>query len=263
VNSTLKSLATRAWRRPVTDTELTPYLSLVTLARTEGDSVDVGLKLALQALLISADFLFRVELDPDPASMTAHPLSHYEVASRLSYFLWSSMPDEALFSAAAAGTLHDSKVLQAQIKRMLQDGKASALVQNFAGQWLYTRVIPDLKPDAKLFPMFDAELKAAMRQETELLFRDIAFGGLSADALVTGNFTYLNDRLAAHYGLPAVGSKDMQKVTLSTPQRGGFMGQATILTATSHADRTSPVSRGKWIMNDLLCQEVPARPVIS
>jgi Protein of unknown function (DUF1592)/Protein of unknown function (DUF1588)/Protein of unknown function (DUF1585) len=188
-------------------------------------------------------------------------LSPYEIASRLSYFLWSSMPDEALFSAAAAGTLRDPAVLKAQIARMMKDPKAAALVQNFAGQWLYTRLIPDLQPDPTLFPKFDADLRASMRQETELLFRDIAFGGVPASALVNGTFTYLNDRLAGHYGLPAVGSTDLKRVDLTgNPQRGGFMGQATILAATSHPNATSPVNRGKWILNDLLCTDVPAPP---
>ncbi|HXI54694.1 MAG TPA: DUF1592 domain-containing protein [Polyangia bacterium] len=260
IHTTIQNWATKAWRRPVQDAELTPYLGLVTVAKGQMDTADVGLKLALQALLISPDFLFRIELDPDPTSLTPHALSPYEIASRLSYFLWSSMPDDALFSAAASGSLRDIKVQQTQITRMLQDPKSSALVQNFAGQWLYTRMLPDFKPDAVAFPKFDDELRTSMQQETELLFRDIAFGGVPADSLLTGNFTYLNDRLATHYGLPAVGSKDLKKVTLTNTQRGGFMGQGTILTATSHADRTSPVLRGKWVMNDLLCMDVPPPP---
>ncbi|HVR64352.1 MAG TPA: DUF1592 domain-containing protein [Polyangia bacterium] len=261
VRTTLQNLATRAWRRPAQDAELGPYLDLIATAKSQGDGVDVGLKLALQALLISPDFLFRVELDPDPTSLTPHALSPYEIASRLSYFLWSSMPDEALFSAAAAGTLRTPAVLEAQIARMMKDPKAAALVQNFAGQWLYTRLIPDLQPDPTLFPKFDADLRASMRQETELLFRDIAFGGVPASALVNGTFTYVNDRLASHYGLPPVGSTDLKRVDLAAnPQRGGFMGQATILAATSHPNATSPVNRGKWILNDLLCTDVPAPP---
>jgi hypothetical protein len=260
IRTALRGFAKRAWRRPVMDAELDPYMALVTSAKPQGDTVDFGLKLAVQALLISPDFLFRVETDPDPASLTPHPLSHHEIASRLSYFLWSSMPDDALFAAADASTLRDGKVLQAQITRMLADPKAQALTQNFAGQWLYTRIISDLAADKTLFPMFDTELKTAMRQETEMLFSDIAFNGTPADQLITGNFTYLNDRLAAHYGLPATGSKDLKKVTLSNNQRGGFMGQGTILASTSHPSRTSPVLRGKWVLEDLLCMDVPAPP---
>ena len=260
IRTTLRGFAKRAWRRPVTDAELDPYMALVTSAKPMGDTVDFGLKLAVQALLISPDFLFRVETDPDPASLTPHLLSHHEVASRLSYFLWSSMPDDALFAAADASTLRDGKVLQAQITRMLADPKAQALVQNFAGQWLYTRIISDLAQDKTLFPTFDTELKTAMRQETEMMFSDIAFGGTPADQLFVGNFTYLNDRLAAHYGLPAVGSKDLKKVTVTNNQRGGIMGQGTILASMSHPARNSPVLRGKWVLEDLLCMDVPAPP---
>ncbi|HEY2899397.1 MAG TPA: DUF1592 domain-containing protein [Polyangia bacterium] len=260
IRSTISAFGKQAWRRPLTDDEVTRFASLVTMATSGGDTADNGMKLAIQGLLLAPDFLFRVELDPDPASLTPHPLNNYEIASRISYFLWSSMPDDQLFAAADAGQLHDPAMLRAQVTRMLKDGKASALVDNFAGQWLYTRIIQDAAPDPTLFPMFDADLRTAMQQETELLFKDVVFAGTPTDQLITSNFTYLNDRLAQHYGLPAVGSKDMKKITLTTDQRGGFLGHGTILTSTSHTSRTSPVNRGKWVMNDLLCTDVPPPP---
>ncbi|HVU49968.1 MAG TPA: DUF1592 domain-containing protein, partial [Polyangia bacterium] len=258
----LRAFGRRAWRRPVTDAEIDGLMSsTVMLARTNGDSWEVGVTLALEAMLVSPNFLFRVELDPSPTSLAPHPLTSYEIAARLSYFLWSTMPDDALAAAADAGKLTDKAELAAQVTRMLADPKASALVDNFAGQWLYTRLVDDVQPDATLFPTFDQPLRDAMKQETSLMFRDVIFGGVPADKLLVADYTYVNDRLATHYGLAPVTGSAMQKVALDpATHRGGFLTQASFLTVTSHPATTSPVLRGKWILGQLLCQDVAPPP---
>ncbi len=251
----------RAWRRPVTDAELAHLMKLIGTARTYGDSYEQGLKLALEAVLVSPHFLFRVELDPTPTSTAPHPLDPYELASRLSYFLWSTMPDDELFAQAKSGALHDPATLSAQAQRMLKSPKAQALVDNFAGQWLYIRMMDEVAPDPEAFPKFDAGLRAAMKSEAERLFQDVVAGAISADQLLTANFTYVNDRLAAHYGLPSPGSSNMVRVNLPAgAQRGGFLSQGSFLTVTSHTTRTSPVVRGKWVLGQLLCTDVPPPP---
>lgn len=257
----LTAFAPLAWRRPVTTSELDALMKPVNLATGNGDNAEVGLKLSLQAVLLSPHFLFRVETDPAPSSLTPHALTPYEVASRLSYFLWSSMPDAELFAAAKAGNLTEGATLQAQVTRMLGSPKAQALVDNFAGQWLYTRQISEVTPDPKLFPTFDAGLRAAAKLEVETLFRDVALNGVSADKLLTADFTYANDRLAKHYGLPAVTSTTPVKVSLAgNRQRGGILSQTGFLAVTSHQDKTSPVLRGKWVMSQLLCATVMSPP---
>ena len=258
----LRAFGRRAWRRPLTDAEVDGLMtSVVMLARTNGDSWEVGVNMAMQAMLVSPNFLYRVELDPDASSMTPHLLTSFEIATRLSYFLWSTMPDDALATAADAGKLTDKTELAAQVVRMLADPKAGALVDNFAGQWLYTRLVDDAVPDAQLFPAFDQPLRDAMKQETSLMFRDVIFGGVPADQLLLADYTYVNDRLAKHYGLPAVTGSTMQKVALDpATHRGGFLTQASFLTVTSHAATTSPVLRGKWILGQLLCQDIAPPP---
>ncbi|HMI89139.1 MAG TPA: DUF1592 domain-containing protein [Polyangiaceae bacterium] len=249
-----------AWRRPVVTTEVDALMASVTLATTQGDAVEQGLKIALRSVLMSPNFIFRVENDPSPASPAAHPLGQYEIASRLSYFIWSSMPDTDLFAAAKAGTLSQTASLQTQVTRMLASPKAAALSDNFAGQWLYTRQIADAAPDPKLFPTFDDSLRTAMKLEVEAMFREVVANGMPADKLLTADFTFANDRLAKHYGLPAVGSATPVKVSLAGTARGGILSQGAFLTVTSHQNRTSPVLRGKWILNQLLCLSVPPPP---
>ena len=257
----LQEFAYRAWRRPVADAELDRLLAVVGVAKANGDSAEVGLGLALRAILLSPHFVFRVELDPDPTSLAPHALSGYELASRLSYFLWSSTPDSALLASAESGALGDPSTLKEQAARLLADERARAIVDNFAGQWLHLRAVDTLEPDHTLFPSVDAPLLRAMRAETELLFRDIAFQANPLMQLLTANYSYLNDRLAAHYGLPAVGSTELTRVDLSgNAQRGGFLTQASFLTLTSHVNRTSPVLRGKWVLDELLCATVPPPP---
>jgi Protein of unknown function (DUF1592)/Protein of unknown function (DUF1588)/Protein of unknown function (DUF1587)/Protein of unknown function (DUF1595)/Protein of unknown function (DUF1585) len=261
VRSVLRAFGRRAWRRPVTDAEIDHLMTVATLATTNGDGWEQGVALALQSMLVSPNFLFRVELDTTPTSMTPHALTSYELAARLSYFVWSSMPDDALSTAADAGMLSTKAQLTAQVARMLKDPKASALVDNFAGQWLYTRLVDDVQPDATLFPQFDAPLRDALKQETTLMVKDIMFGGVPADQLLLADYTYANDRLAKHYGLPALTGSTMQKVTLpADSHRGGFLTQASFLTVTSHPTSTSPVLRGKWILGQLMCQEISPPP---
>lgn len=261
VRQVLKGFAYRAWRRPVTEAELDRLAAVVGVARSNGDSLDVGLGLALRAVLMSPHFIFRVELDPDPRSSTPHPLSPYELASRLSYFLWSSTPDAALLSSAETGALTNPATLGEQAQRLLADARSRALVENFAGQWLHLRAIDGLQPDPKLFPNVDAALLSAMRAESERLFSDVAFRGAPLLDLLTASYGYVNDRLATHYGLPAVGSTELVRVDLSgNSQRGGFLTHGGFLTLTSHVNRTSPVVRGKWVMDELLCASVPPPP---
>lgn len=258
---TLKDFAYRAWRRPIADAELERMLAVANVAKANGDSAEVGLGLALRALLLSPHFIFRVELDQDPTSLAPHALSSYELASRLSYFLWSSTPDSALLASAESGALSNAATLKEQATRLLADARARAIVDNFAGQWLHLRAVDTLEPDRTLFPKVDAPLLSDMKSETELLFKDIAFQGTPIVQLLTANFTYLNDRLATHYGLPAVGSTELKRVDLTgNPQRGGFLTQASFLSLTSHVNRTSPVLRGKWVLDELLCAIVPPPP---
>ncbi len=259
--SALEAFVPRAWRREVSGAEIDKLMSAVSLATSKGDSVEAGFKLALRVALLSPNFIFRPELDPTPTSLVPHALSEYELASRLSYFVWSSMPDASLFAAAKAGNLHDPSQLTTQIGRMLSDPKAQALVDNFAGQWLFTRLLDDAQPDATLFPGFDSSLRAAFKTESQMLFREVAFNGLPADQLLTANFTFANDRLAKFYGLPATGSSDFRRVDLTgSNQRRGILTQGGLLTINAHGDRTSPVKRGKFVLNELLCQDVPPPP---
>ncbi|HEY0710105.1 MAG TPA: DUF1592 domain-containing protein [Polyangia bacterium] len=258
-----KSLATfleRAYRRPVAADDLAPYQKLMNTARGDGDRADVQLQLAMRAALVSPGFLYRVE--PDPPQGKTRALGDFEIAARLSYFLWSSMPDDELMRQARAGALQKPDEVTRQVKRMLADGRAAALVDNLAGQWLYARQIPELTPDTTLFPGFDAGLRDAIRTEMTMFLREILLGGGSALTLLKANFTFANRRLAEHYGLPEARTlgTDFVRVPLTTDRRGGLLTQAGWLTVTSHPDSTSPVKRGKWILSELLCIEPPPPP---
>jgi hypothetical protein len=260
VRQVLQTFVERAFRRSVVPAEIDRLLPLVDLAKAQGQTVEVGVEIALRAILTSPHFLFRPELDAKPNSTTpAHPLTDFELASRLSYFIWSSMPDDELFAAARAGKLQDPAAIEAQVDRMLKDTKSDALIDNFAGQWLFTRALDDHQPDYYAFPTWDEDLRAAMRQETKLFFREFLRNDLPITEMLTANFTFLNDRLATHYGLPSPGP-DFTKVTIDDPQRRGLLGQGSILTVTSFPTRTSPVKRGKWLMTQLLCSEPPPPP---
>jgi hypothetical protein len=259
VTQVLTTFTRRAWRRPPAPAELDELQGLVALAVSEGDDVETGVKLALRAALVSPSFVYRIELDPDPASKSPHRLTDWELASRLSYFLWSSMPDDELLAAAERGDLADEDELRAQATRMLADPKAAALVDNFAGQWLFTRALGDHVPDYVVFPDYDAALEAAMGEETRRFFADFLANDLPMDRFLDADWTFVNDRLARHYDLPAPGSGDaFVKVSLAGSPRRGLLGQASVLTVTSYPRRTSPVKRGKWVLDQLLCE--PPKP---
>jgi len=260
IRQVLEKFAERAFRRPVKTEELDRLMPLVDMAKAQGQTVEMGVEIALRAILSSPHFIFRPELDPNPNATTPpHALNDFELASRLSYFLWSSMPDEELFAAAREGKLQDPAQIEAQVDRMLQDPKADALIDNFAGQWLFTRALDDHQPDYYAFPTWDEDLRAAMRQETKLFFREFLRNDLPIPEMLTADFTFINDRLATHYGMPSPGA-DFTKVTITDPQRRGLLGQGSVLTVTSFPTRTSPVKRGKWVLTQLLCSEPPAPP---
>ncbi len=249
----------RAYRRPARDEDVRRLVALVDAAQRGGQSFESGMRLVVQAALVSPHFLFRGEPQESPDDPKAiAPLDDYALASRLSYFLWSSMPDEALFAAAAEESLR--RDLAAHVQRMLADPKADALVKNFAGQWLQTRKLADVTPDPKQFPHFDAELRAAMQQETELFFAAVLREDRSIFDFLSARYTFLNERLARHYGIAGIQGKDFRRVELSTEQRGGVLTHASVLTLTSHPNRTSPVKRGAWILEQILGDGPPPPP---
>ena len=253
--------AARAFRRPVTAREIDRFTNLFVLAHRQGDSFEEGVCLALQGILVSPHFLYRIERDPSGlGAAPAHSISQHELATRLSYFLWSTMPDDALRACADNQTLRKPGVLAAQIRRMLSDPKSSALAQNFSGQWLQFRALESVKPDRQRFPAFDEYLRMSMRRETELFFQSIVREDRSILDLLVGKYTFLNDRLAKFYGIPGVEGPDFRKVDLSGTPRGGILTQASVLTVTSYANRTSPVLRGKWILENVLNAPPPAPP---
>ena len=258
----LGKFARRAYRRPVRGDEVERLVRFIDIADAEKGTFEEGIQLALQAILTSPHFLYRWELDPKPENPgTIRPLSDYEIASRLSYFIWSSMPDEELLSRAERGALTKRATLQAEVERMLQDSKAKALVDSFASQWLTIRNLEIAAPDPDLFPDFDEKLRTAMRKETELFFEAIMREDRSVLEFLDSNFTFLNERLARHYGIEGVKGEQFQRVSLNKANgRGGILTQASILTITSNPTRTSPVSRGKWILEQILGAPPPPPP---
>lgn len=256
----LRRFASRAFRRPVTDDELQRLLQIVQRARESGSDFRGALEFAMQAILVSPHFLFRIESDPAPDDEDGiRELNDYEIASRLSYFLWSTMPDERLFELAAAGQLRDENVLRSEVERMLGDPKNRALTENFAGQWLQLRSLADIAPDPERFPGFDEPLRQAMRRETELFFETIIQEDRSVLEFLSADFTFVNERLARHYGIDGVMGADFRRVSLSGRRRG-VLTQASILSLTSNPTRTSPVKRGKWILENILDEPPPPPP---
>lgn len=257
----LSTFARRAYRRPVTDADLQIPLKLYRDTLAVG-GFDGGIERALRALLVSPEFLFRVEQDPAGiAPNTPYRLPDLELASRLSFFLWSSIPDDQLLDLAIAGKLKDPAVLEKQVRRMLADTRSEALVNNFADQWLYLRNLDNIIPDARLFPDYDDNLRKAMRRETELFVESIMREDRNVVDLLSANYTFLNERLAKHYGIPNVYDSYFRRVTFDANNaRGGLLGQASILTVTSYADRTSPVIRGKWILTNIVGLPPPPPP---
>ncbi len=258
------NFAARAFRRPLEPKEADTYLTLYTLARKQGDGFQEGIAAALEGVMVSPNFLYRIEREQpaQPISAAAAvPVGDYELASRLSYFIWSSMPDRDLMRAAAEHKLHQPAVLEAQVRRMLSDEKARALVENFAGQWLQFRNIDVMHPDAQRFPDFDENLRHSMRRETELFVENIVRHDGSILDFLNADYSFVDERLARFYGIPGVSGPEFRRVDMSSTQRGGgVMAQASILTISSYATRTSPVLRGKWILENLLNDPPPPPP---
>ncbi len=257
----LAMLATRAYRRPATTWDIDRLVAFVEAAVAQGDTFERGMQVALRAVLVSPHFLYRVELDPggDPET-PARRISDYELASRLSYFLWSSMPDDELFRLAAAGTLGRPEVIETQAMRMLRDPKAEALGEGFATQWLQIRPLATHRASRRTFPSFDERLRGAMMRETELFFASVVREDRPLLTLLDADFTYVNDRLARHYGIDGVVGPDFRRVSLAGTPRGGVLTQASVLTVTSNPTRTSPVKRGRWVLEQLLDAPPPPPP---
>ena len=257
----LTPFVTKAFRRPATAAEIARYVGIVELAAKDGESFDQSIQYAVQGVFISPSFLFRVETDQRPNDpMASRVVSDYELASRLSYFIWSTMPDEKLFELAGSGQLGQPVVLEQQVKRMLADSKAQALTNNFAEQWLNLRSLDEITPDPALFKGFSTELKDDMKRETLLLFDTIKSEDRSILEFLDADFTFVNQRLAQHYGMPPVNGAEFQRVSLNPKQRAGVLTHASVLTITSNPDRTSPVKRGKWIMENVLGSAPPPPP---
>jgi hypothetical protein len=236
----------------------------MTLAAAEalaGGTPEEQLKLALRGALTSVHFMYRVELDPDPTSPAPHPVSSHELANRLSYFLWSSMPDDELFALAAQGTLQDDAVLAEQVTRLLADPRGVAMAEVFAAQWLQLNKLPTHEPKVDVFPNITAELKASMAQETKLFFQDLLKSGGPISSLVGANHTFLNGTLAQFYGLPAASSAEFARVGVEGTNRlGGVLGHGSFLMVTSGLTKTSAVKRGAWVLGNLLCTPPPSPP---
>ena len=276
----LAHFARRAFRRPVSPQDLQPYLDLYAQARKEGSSFDDSIGIALQAVLVSPDFLFRIETPELNASRRQAtspsfknvsygerqaesdiaPISEYALASRLSYFLWSTMPDDELMRCADRHTLRRPEVLKAQVHRMLQDPRSHALADNFAGQWLELRKLESVHPDHDRFPQWDDYLRMSMQGETERVFEDVVHNNKSVLDFLDGKTTFVNQKLAEFYGIPGIQGTDFQKVNLEGTHRGGLLTQASVMTVSSYATRTSPVIRGKWVLENFLNATIPPPP---
>ncbi|HEV1286353.1 MAG TPA: DUF1592 domain-containing protein [Bryobacteraceae bacterium] len=256
----LATLGRRAFRRSVSDADVNALLGVYRAGR-RGGSFDSGIEMALRAILVSPDFLFRVERDPASAAPgTVHRVSDFELASRLSFFLWASIPDDQLLSVAEQGKLKDPAILDKQVARMLDDQKADAFVENFAGQYLYLRNLAADKPDPDEFPQFDSSLRSAFQQETELFFKSIVRENRPVTDLLDAKYTFLNQRLAEFYKIPGVYGTQFRRVELTDSNRCGILGQGSLLTVTSYPNRTSIVQRGKWVLENLLGTPPPPAP---
>ncbi len=256
----LSGLARRAFRRPVDETDVEPLLALYEEGGREG-GFEQGIQFAVRGILIDPEFLFRIERDPAGAALaTAYPVSGLELASRLSFFLWSSLPDDELIDVAAAGRLREPEVLEAQIARMLGDPRSHAFVDNFFGQWLLLRNMQSVAPDPDAFLDFDENLREAMERETALFVESQVREDRSVLDLLRAEYTYLNERLARHYGVPNVYGNHFRQVPVAAHGRGGLLGQGSVLTATSYPNRTSPTKRGLWVLESLLGTPPPPPP---
>jgi len=256
----LTNLAHQAYRRPIASDDLPQLLALYRQGAQNG-GFEAGVKLALQKILVSPEFLFRAEFDPPGAAPgSVHRISDVELASRLSFFLWSSMPDDQLLAVAESGRLSDKSVLQAQVRRMLADPRAKELAKNFAGQWLFVRNIARIAPDQTSFPNFDENLRQAFEQEMELLLDAQVREDRSVVDLLNVDYTYVNQRLAEHYGIRGIYGPEFRRITLTDPNRHGLLGKAAVLTVTSYPNRTAPTIRGKWVLQQVLGTPPPPPP---
>ena len=257
----LSALMRRAYRRPISETDVDGPMAFYREGRSDGD-FDAGIGQALSAVLINPEFLFRVELDPDDvASGTAYPISDLELASRLAFFLWSSLPDDELLDAAIRGDLSRPEELESQTRRMLADPRSFNIASNFAGQWLLLRNLEAVSPDPRLYPDFDDNLRRAFREETELFVDSVLREDRSVLELLSADYTFLNERLAKHYGIPDVYGTRFRRVALADDsRRGGLLRQGSILAVTSYATRTSPVIRGKWVLDNIVGAPPPPPP---
>jgi len=256
----LSGLARRAFRRPITERDVTTLMTFYQEGRAAG-SFDAGIERGLERILVAPSFLFRIEREPDGAAAgSVFRLNDIDLASRLSFFLWSSLPDDDLLNAAVAGKLSQPAELEKQVRRMLADRRATALVDNFVAQWLQLGKLASAAPDAEVYPEFDENLRHAMREETKAFVADQLRNDRSILEMITANYSYLNERLATHYGIPDVYGSRLRKVTFPDGRRGGLLGQGSLLTVTSYPNRTSVVLRGKWLLAALLGAPPPAPP---
>jgi mono/diheme cytochrome c family protein len=253
----ISTLARRAYRRPVTQADIAPLMRFVALAQQQDQNVEQGIQLAIEAMLVSPHFLFRIEHD---ASAAAHPVSDVELASRLSYFLWSSMPDDELLKLAETRKMHESATLDAQVKRMLADQRSAAFASNFAGQWLEIRNLDSVKPDPQKFPEWGPDLREDMRTETRMFFDHVLRENRPLTDFLDARYTFLNEQLAKHYGIKGVTGPDFRKVELASDERGGILSQASVLTVSSYPTRTSVVLRGKYVLGNILGAPPPPPP---
>jgi uncharacterized protein DUF1592/uncharacterized protein DUF1588/uncharacterized protein DUF1587/uncharacterized protein DUF1585/uncharacterized protein DUF1595 len=256
----VSTLARRAYRRPVADADLTPLIAFYRSGRESG-GFERGVEMAVRRILSDPNFVFRFEREPaNVAAGTAYRISDLELASRLSFFLWSSIPDEELLNAAEHGALKDPAALQQQVRRMMDDPRSRAFVTNFAGQWLFLRELRNRNPDLLVYPDFDDNLRQAFQRETELLFDSVVHEDRSVFDLLNADYTFVNERLARHYGIPNVYGTDFRRVAVDADARRGLLGQGSLLTVTSAPNRTSPVTRGAWILENLLGSPPPLPP---
>ena len=256
----LSSLARRAYRRPVSESDVQGLVEFYNQGRLDG-GFEVGIQFALERVLVSPDFLFRIEQDPADAQPGAmYAISDIELASRMSFFLWSSPPDDELLNLAERGALREPGMLEQQVQRMMADPRAGAFIKNFVGQWLYLRNLEDFYPDPAAFPEFDENLRTALQRETELFIDDQIRSDASLLDLLRADYTFVNERLARHYGIPGVYGSRYRKVTVDGNQRGGLLGHGGLMMVTSYPNRTSPVLRGKFVLENLLGGPPPEPP---
>lgn len=258
IDQILSSLVYRAFRRPVSDAEIDQYRQIYDEAAALDFSPRQSLQFAISAVLVSPHFLFRQEADPEPGSYAL--LSDYEIASRLSYFLWNSMPDDELLALAERGGLNDETAIRDQVERMLDDPKAAALAENFTGQWLETRSLAAVSRDRERYPEWNAELARSMAKETELFFASVIADDGPITDFIDGPYSFLDGRLAEHYGIEGIEGEEFQRVALATPERSGVFTQASVLTVTSYPNRTSVVLRGKYLLDNVLAAPPPGPP---